>query len=297
MSKTPVGNPIRLTFKFYKMKLNKIFGLFAGASLLMMASCESIEDRDELANSFDPDAIELEVVQATPGGNKLSIQMNTPGIVGYWDYLIDTKYTDRVEVVFPFTGSHTFTYHVSTPYMPTNTPEEREYVEKSVSVQIDQLDEELPEAYYKLIGANLEGKTWVFDGGPAPDGGLWYFMSADNNPDGHMSSWWNAAGECCPPPDAAGRMVFDLAGGANYTYYSGPDADPVAGSFAFNSDYTLLTISGGANILGHIAQDGNQNGTDNGSYSIMSLTEDKLVIYNPNSIGYGTGWTWVFRPE
>jgi hypothetical protein len=279
------------------MKLIKIFGLFAGVSLLMMAACEPIEDREELANSFNPDAIELEVIQATPGGNKLSIQMNTPGVTGYWDYLIDSKYTDRVEVVFPFTGSHTFTYHISTPYMPSNSPDKKEYVEKSVSVEINQLDEALPEAYYKLVGENLEGKTWVFDGGPAADGRLWYFMSENDNPDGHMSPWWNAAGDCCPPPDAAGRMVFDLAGGANYTYYSGADAESVAGKFAFNGDYTRLTITDGANLLGHIAQDGNQNGTDNGVYQIMSLTEDKLVLYNPKSKGYGTGWTWVFRSE
>jgi hypothetical protein len=279
------------------MKLYRIFGLIGIASMLVFSACEPIEDRDELSNSFNPEAIDLEVVQATNGGNKLSIQMNSNGVTGYWDYIIDTKYSDRVEVVFPFTGTHEFTYHATTPYMTENgNPESRELVEKSVSVEISQLDEALPEAYYALVGENLEGKSWVFDGGPAPDGRLWYFMSEGNNPGGHMSPWWNAAGDCCPPPDAAGRMAFDLAGGANYTYYSGPDAEPVQGTFSFNGDYTKITIGGGANILGHIAQDGNQNGTDNGQYSIMTLTEDKLVIYNPASVGYGTGWTWVFVP-
>jgi hypothetical protein len=279
------------------MKLNKIFGLLGVASLLAFSACEPIEDRDELSNSFNPDAIELDVVQATPGGNKLSIQMNTEGVTGYWDYIIDTKYTDRVEVVFPFTGTHEFTYHATTPYMTENgDPESRDFVEKSVTVEVTQLDEELPEAYYKLIGANLEGKTWVFDGGPNPDGRLWYFMSPPNDPAGYMTAWWNAAGDCCPPPDAAGRMTFDLAGGANYTYFAGPDASPDEGTFAFNGDYTKLTIGGGANLLGHIAQDGNTNAPENGQYSIIELTNDKLVLYNPVSPGYGTGWTWVFVP-
>jgi len=278
------------------MKFKNIYGIFLMVFVLMFSSCDPIENRDELVNSFDPDNIELQVVQATDGGNKLSIQMNTPGVTGYWDYIIDKKYTDRVEVVFPFTGTHTFTYHVTTPYMPTGTPDNTEYVEKNISVEITQLDEALPQAYYYLVGDNLEGRTWVFDGGPEPDGRLWYFMSENDNPGGHMSPWWNAAGDCCPPPDAAGRMVFDLEGGANYTYYSGPDADPVHGTFAFNEDYTTITLSG-ANILGHIAQDGNQNGTNDGKYNIMTLSEDKLVIYNPMSVGYNTGWTWVFRPE
>jgi hypothetical protein len=277
------------------MKFNKILSLFGVFALLAFASCEPIEDREELSNSFDPDNIELEVVQETPGGNKLSIRMNTPGVYGYWDYIIDEKFTDRVEVIFPFTGEHTFTYHVTTPYMPDQDPANREFVEKSVSVQIDQLDAELPEAYYQLIGNDLEGKTWEFAGGPEPDGQLWYFMSPPNSPDGHMTAWWNAAGTCCPPPDAAGKMVFDLEGGANYTYYAGPDAEPVQGSFAFNGDYTRLTLDE-APILGHIAQDGAQNGRDDGTYNIMTLSEDKLVIYNPMSKGYGTGWTWVFEP-
>ncbi|HLW06074.1 MAG TPA: hypothetical protein VKY45_00815, partial [Marinilabiliaceae bacterium] len=128
------------------------------------------------------------------------------------------------------------------------------------------------------------------------DGRLWYFMSEDNNPGAHMNAWWNAAGDCCLPPDAAGKMVFDLAGGANYTYYAGPDAEPVKGQFVLK-DSTGITIGGGARLLGHIAQDGNQNGTDNGSYRLVSLTADKMVLYNPKSAGYGTGWTWVFKPE
>lgn len=276
--------------------MNKIFGLMGITALLALAGCDPIEDRQELSNSFNPDAIDLEVVQATNGGNKLSIQMNTEGVTGYWDYIIDEKYTDRVEVVFPFTGTHEFTFHATTPYMTENgNPESREYVEKSVSVEITQLDEPLPDAYYKLVGENLEGKTWVFDGGPTPDGRLWYFMSANDNPDGHMSPWWNAGGDCCPPPDAAGRMVFDLAGGANYTHFSGPDAEPSVGRFAFNGDYTKITIGGGADLLGHISHEGVVAGSANGQYQIMTLTEDKMVLYVPSN-GYGTGWTWVFVP-
>jgi hypothetical protein len=147
------------------MKLNKIIGIFGITSLLAFSACEPIEDRQELANSFNPDAIDLEVVQATPGGNKLSIQMNSTGVTGYWDYLINTKHTNRVEVVFSFTGTREFTYHVTTPYMTENgEPVSREFAEKSVSVEIIQLDESLPEAFHKLVGENLEGKTWVFDG-------------------------------------------------------------------------------------------------------------------------------------
>jgi len=269
------------------MKINKILGLFAGASLLMLSSCESIEDRDELSNSFNPDAIDLEVVQATPGGNKLSIQMNTPGIVGYWDYLIDKKYTDRVEVIFPFTGSHTFTFHVTTPYMPSNSPDTKEYIEKSITVDVNQLDEELPDAFYALVGDNLEGKTWVFDGGPEPDGGKWWYMSS---PDNWEELWWNAAGDCCPPADADGKMVFDLAGGTNYTYFDSADADGEKGSFTFNGDYTSITFND-VPILGYDAERVNPDS----KYTIISLTSEQLILHTSTNAG-GTGWVWIFVP-
>ncbi len=272
------------------MKMKNIYGVFLMVLVLMFASCEPIEDRDELSNSFDPENIELEVVQATDGGNKLSIRMNTEGVTGYWDYIIDKQYTDRVEVVFPFTGTHTFTYHVTTPYMTNGTPDETEYIQKSVSVDIAQLDEELPAAYYLLVGDDLGGKTWVFDGGPAADGGTWWFMSDPAN--APWSIWWNAAGDCCPPADAAGKMVFDLAGGANYTYYADAAGEPVTGStFKFNSDYSKLTIEGPANLLGSMDGGGNA-----GVFNIVELTSDKMVLYVPDA-AWATGWTWVFRPE
>jgi hypothetical protein len=277
------------------MKLNRILGLVGITALLAFSACDPIEDREELANSFNPDAIDLEVVQATTGGNKLSIQMNTDGVAGYWDYIIDSKYTDRVEVVFPFTGTHEFTYHATTPYMmEEGNPESRELVEKSVSVEITQLDEDLPEAYYALVGEDLGGKTWVFDG-TGGDNGLWYFMSANDNPDGYMGAWWNAGGTCCPPPDVDGRMVFDLAGGANYTYYSGSNADPEQGTFAFNGDYTQLIIAGEANMLGYLSHEDVVAGSETGKYQIMELSADRLALYVPLN-GYGTGWTFVFVP-
>lgn len=272
------------------MKTYNIFGVLSMAILLVISACEPIEIRDVLSNSFEPANIDLQVVQATQGGNKLSIQMNTPGVTGYWDYIIDKKYTDRVEVVFPFTGTHEFTYYVTTPYLVNDDPSEREYIQKKVSVEITQLDEALPDAYYKLVGDDLGGKTWVFDGGPAPDGKLWWFMSDPGNKP--WSIWWNAAGDCCPPADAAGKMVFDLAGGANYTYYADAAGSPVTGGvFKFNGDYTKLTIEGAANLLGSM-----EGGGNSGVFNIVELTSDKMVLYVPNA-AWGTGWTWVFKPE
>ncbi len=259
-----------------------------GVLTIFFAACEPIENRDVLTNSFDPNDIQLEVVQSTTGGNELSIRMKTPGIVGYWDYVIDRKYSDRVDVIFPIPGTSTFTFYATTPYMDNNNPSEVSYISKTVDVTITQLDHELPPAYYKLVGATLQGKTWVFDG-VGGDNRRWWFMS---DPGNWAGLWWNAGGECCPPSDVSGRMVFDLNGGANFTYYpSTGDAGKVTGSsWAFNADFTKLTIKGAANILG--SMDGGGNGK---VFEIKEFTDDRLTLFVSNA-AWATGWTWVFKP-
>ena len=269
------------------MKMNKVISLIVASLTILLAACEPIEKRDVLTNSFNPDNIDLKVVQSTPGGNELSIQMNTPGVAGYWDYVIDKKFSDRVDVIFPIPGTSTFTFYVTTPYLENNDINTISYISKSIDVTITQLDHELPEAYYKLVGANLEGKTWVFDG-VGGDDRLWWYMS---DPGNWASMWWNAGGTCCPPSDASGKMEFDLNGGANYTYYASPDATPVTGStWAFNADFTKLTIKGDANILGSEGSAGNDK-----VFEIKEFTSDRLTLFVANASG-GTGWTWVFVP-
>jgi len=266
--------------------MNKVISLIVGTLTILLATCKPIENRDVLTNSFNQDNIELKVVQSTTGGNELSIQMNTPGIAGYWDYVIDRKFSDRVEVIYPIPGKSTFTFYVTTPYLENNDINSISYVSKSIDVTITQLDHALAEAYYMLVGSNLEGKTWVFDGVEG-DGRLWWYMVADYD---WTEMWWNAGGECCPPADISGKMIFDLDGGANFTYYESPAADPVTGStWAFNADYTKLTIKGDANILGSM-----DDASNNGIFEIKEFTSDRLTLFvaHPGE----SGWVWVFKP-
>lgn len=270
------------------MKGYKILSLIIGALVVLFAACEPIEKRDVLTNSFNPDDIKLEVIQSTTGGNELSIRMNTAGVAGYWDYVIDRKFSDRVDVIYPIPGTSTFTFHVTTPYLQNSDIGNITYITKSIDVTVTQLDHELPTAYYKLIGDNLEGKTWIFDG-TGGDERLWWYMS---DPGDWAGLWWNAGGTCCPPSDVDGKMVFDLDGGANFTYYASPDAAAVTGStWAFNADFTRLTIKGDANILGSEDDAGN-----NGVFEIKEFTSDRLTLFVSEGAG-GTGWTWVFKPQ
>ncbi|QTD38499.1 hypothetical protein JL193_04205 [Polaribacter batillariae] len=264
------------------MKNFKIKNLWMLIVIIIMAACSPIEDRDELVNSTDIEGVELVATQSTPGGNKITLSMVTPGVTGHWDYGLGLAFTDKVEFVYPIPGKSTFTY---------NGTLGAEFFSKTIEVQIDALDTPIDQDYYDLVSANTAaGKTWVFNG-TGGDGGLWWYMVAPNNPDGWQGAWWNAGGTCCPPPDATGSMKFDLNGGANFTYTSSPGATPVVSSFNLDVENQTLTIVGG-NILG--AQE--PRGNPDGKYTIISLTETELILYVPTN-GGGTGWTWVFKPQ
>ncbi len=263
------------------MKNNRI-NLFVIALMLILSACDPIVDQQELNNTTDVEGVELVATQTTEGGNEIILDMTTPGITGYWNYNLGNAYTNKVKFIYPIPGTATFTF-VGTLGA--------EFFTKTIDVQIDELDHALDQDWYDLVSENTsEGKTWVFDGGPEPDGGMWWFMSPPDNPEGYMTAWWNAAGDCCPPEDAAGRMVFDLNGAANLIYYSGPDAEGVTGNFVLDVENQTLTVNG-VNILG--APDDRKS--PNGVYQIISLTEDELILYVPNNEG-GTGWTWIFKP-
>ena len=86
-------------------------------------------------------------------------------------------------------------------------------------------------------------------------------------------------------------MHFDLDGAANYTYFDSADAAGALGSFVLNVTNQTLQFNG-ENILGRDDLRINPEGL----YTIISLTEDELILYVPNNAD-GTGWTWIFKPE
>lgn len=265
------------------MKINKIGSFFIASIVLFLSACEPEVDDRTLQNTTDVEGVELVATQSTEGGNEITLEMVTPGVTGYWDYNLGKALTDEVTFVYPIPGTATFTY-VGTLGA--------EFFTKTIEVEIEQLDHELDQDWYDLVGDDpAAGKTWVFAGGPEPDGELWWFMSPPGSKEGAYTAWWNAAGDCCPPADAAGEMTFDLAGAANYTYYPDEDAEGQQGSFVLDVVNQKLIINDG-NILGAEAPRGNPEGV----YEIVSLTEDELVLYVPNNEG-GTGWTWIFKPE
>ncbi len=275
-----------LIYKIRKMKINKIVSLLIVSLVLVFSACDTVVDEEYLENTTDVAGVELVATQSTTGGNEITLDMVTPGITGYWDYNLGKALTNRVTFIYPIPGTATFTF--------TGTLG-AEFFSKTIDVQVDQLDHALDQDWYDLVSEDTAGgKTWVFDGGPNPDGKLWWFMSAPGGPDQAWSLWWNAGGDCCPPGDAAGKMHFDLNGGANYTYFADAGGAGVLGSFVLDIANQMLYVSGTNVLGGDNSGEGGYN--PSGAYSIISLTEDELVLYIPDAI-WDSGWTWVFKPE
>ena len=260
------------------MKIHKIiYSLFIGLMILTVSSCDPIVDGKSLSNTTNVEGVELVSSQATAGGNLITLEMVTPGVTGYWDYNIGTALTNKVEIIYPIPGKATFTFKGTLG---------AEFFEKTIDVQIDQLDAPLDQDWYDLVSENTaEGKTWVYAGTGGETG--WWYMSDPNN---WSAVWWDA-GECCGPWDAAGRMTFDLDGAANFTYESGPGATPEMGSFVLDVTNQQLQVNG-PNILGAVEGGGNPSGL----YNIISLTEDEMILFVPNA-AWATGWTYKFKPE
>ena len=261
-------------------KIKYFIRFFIVSILLVFTACTPLEDDAELMNSTTVEDVILTATNTTPGGNEITLKMESPGVNGTWDYNTGIALSNEVTFTYPIFGTATFTF--------TGTVG-AEFFTKTVDATIDVMDHEIPQEWSFLAGNTQAGKTWVFNG-TGGDGGLWWYMVAPNNPAGWQGVWWNAGGSCCPPVDVAGKMHFDLDGNANYEYDSG-DGSVVKAAFSLDIDSYTLKING-SNILGAEEPRGNPNAL----YTIISLTEDELILYTPTNSG-GTGWVWVFKPE
>lgn len=260
----------------------KIFKYIIIISIIIFSyRCKPVDDDLQLENTLSKEDVVLSVSSSTPGGNEITLKMETPGVTGYWDYNIGKSTSNTVSFVYPIFGTSTFTYIGTLG---------GEFFEKTIEYTVQQIDHPVAPEWSLLAGDTPAGKNWVFDGSPG-DGNLWWYMCPPSDPSKWQEVWWNAGGTGGGPNDVNGKMNFNLNGSANYTYFSDPSATGVPASFSLDVDNQTLQING-ANILG--AQD--PRGNPNGLYDIISLTQDKLILYTRTNPG-GTGWVWVFKKQ
>ncbi|HRA74155.1 MAG TPA: hypothetical protein PLB11_15180, partial [Flavobacterium sp.] len=105
--------------------------LLLASFMLIFSACDPIVEEDHLSDSTTVDGVQLVATQSTPGGNKVTLKMITPGITGYWDYNLGKALTNEVTVVYPIPGKNTFTFVGSLG---------SQFFTKTIDVQIDKLD-------------------------------------------------------------------------------------------------------------------------------------------------------------
>jgi len=66
------------------MKIHNIKYLLIAVFMLVFSACDPIVDEQHLSNATDVAGVQLVATQTPPGGNKITLKMNTPGITGYW---------------------------------------------------------------------------------------------------------------------------------------------------------------------------------------------------------------------
>lgn len=272
------------------MKINKIINLLIVSLVLVITGCEPIVDELHLKNNTTAEKVELVAIQTTNGGNEITLEMKTPGVTGYWNYFFGKGLTNKITFAFPLTGTFDFKFEGTLG---------AEFFEKTISVTIDVLDHPVDPEWAYLLGEDpFAGKKWVFDG-TGGDNGLWWYMSPSKDPDAWATAWWNAGGTCCPPPDVNGEMHFYFDGkeGIKYDYYSDADASPAKASFELkvgsDDDYGTLRITDGENILGAYSD----RKKSSGEYTLISMSDDEIILYADLTDEGGTGWTYIYRPQ
>ncbi|MFV0291218.1 MAG: hypothetical protein ACK5IJ_10065 [Mangrovibacterium sp.] len=255
--------------------------IFLGVMMALFAC--SPENHQGIDPNNLPSVSDLDVEITVGEKNVVTFDLVNQGVNPVWIFG-----EGDIQTVDGYTRSYLFegTYEVEVKAFNHNGYSDGSVV-KSFTVE----ESYLPEQYYFLAGEDLSGKSWVFD--QANNG--WYMADPGNA----YTTWWNPpSGGVVPADDWNGKMVFDIINEGTMTHWNDASGSSDASShYSFNADFTEITFTGDANILG---SGKNTNGEDqavnNGIFQIVELTADKMMLFNPATNG-GTGWVWIFVPE
>lgn len=243
-----------------------IYGLMGFA--LLLASCGTLEDRDELEPVLTANDLKITIIQPTPGSNTIVFHNETEGAIMYYDWGTGTL-TSRNEydtIYIPFASSPTLTY---TAFCGGGT------VSGSQTFTIDANDDAFfdTDPAWKGLTAGGAGQTWVY----ALDipGGI----IAGNGPeDCQAPAWWTM--DASPGNSWIkfnDEISFDLNGAANVTYKA-EDGSTKTGFFkviepaVFNDvSYSGIQTLNGVTFPWPAPSDG--------KYHITKLTADLLSLH------------------
>lgn len=246
-------------------------------SLMILASCEPIDDRESLESTTSASAEldKITVIGFTEGSNKV-ILANNSKVTGRWnhDFGVSNKKNDTV--IFATFGEKIFEFLAATDAGIIK-------VEKTVTVS--QIDTELPAPLSYLVGSLGKGITWVY-AEDYPDSDHWG-MVADYD---WTEWWWTPDLDDGNENGYTDEVTFDLNGAPHFTIVEKEGDDPKAGTFNFSAADMTLTLPD-LSICDKLGENFVHEDKD---YQVVVLNENELVLFQPYSDA-GHAWIWRFK--
>lgn len=243
-----------------------IYGLMGFT--LLLAACETIEDRDTSGSILTKDQLKVTAIQTPAGSNRVVFQNQTPDAIIYYDWGTGTM-TSRREfdtIYVPFASTVTLRY---TAFCGGGT------ITDSLTFTIAANDDAYfdTDPAWKGLSGGGQGQTWVYAldipggiiGGNGPEdctAPAWWTMDASPG-----NSWIKFNDE----------ITFDLIGAANVTYKAEDGSTKkgfwkVIDPFVFSgTSYSGIQTLNGVTFPWPNPSDG--------KYHITKLTADELSLH------------------
>jgi hypothetical protein len=247
------------------MNMKNIYYSLIGLTLLL-ASCNTIEDRDALGPVLKTSDLKFKVFQKTAGANKIFFESTTAGVLPYWDW--GTGFSNRAidSVSIPFPGTYKMKY---TAFCAGGT------VSDSVTFSIAKMDIaffDINPLWKKLTGGGIDKeKTWVW-ALDVPGGKF-----AGNGPeDSAFPQWWTMGIADYAQSTVDDEITFDLKGAANFTRKHTKDGSTTKGFYglldnvAYNGvTYNAFEVVGGPTMPW----------PNTGKYHVTVINDNELVVH------------------
>lgn len=249
-----------------------LYGLMGLA--LIMASCETMEDRVPLGPVLTKDQVKIAVVQPTVGSNTVILQNLTQGAIMYWDWGTGTSHRAIDTIYIPFAGTFKLKY---TAFCAGGT------ITDSTTFTIAKMDNSYfdKDPAWKGLTNGGTGQTWVW----ALDipGGI----IAGNGPENCTApAWWTM--DASPGNSWIhfnDEVTMDLNGGANFAHKFG-DGGIAKGFFTVIAPY----VNGGVSYSGIQTLNGVTfpwPAPSDGKYHITKLNANELSLHEYAAFNIG----------
>jgi len=245
------------------------------ALLSVFASCDPINDRDELSAPLTEaeikEQVQIEVTASILDGNQI-ILTNKSKFAGQWVHPFGTS-NHKVDTIILFPPAKYKITFIATTDAGLVT------VEKEIEVK--KITHDLSSPFSDLIGKRGEGVVWVY-AKDHPSGSYWG-MVADYN---WQEFWWMPA-DTGEKFDNQFRFAYD--NGFAFTQ------DGVKGAFDLDAGSMELTLTNPHLHMYNLDQGQGKAVMDAGKFQLKLLNENEMVLIQKYPAGIGYDWMWRFK--